>query len=72
MTQDEIKRTWRNLLIPFIAGLLILAAGISLYKFGTNSSSVYGIYISIFGIMLTGAAALKVRKFRKYLRDNNL
>jgi uncharacterized membrane protein len=71
MEKGEIKKTWRNLLIPFIFGLIILFCSISFYYFGSKqaNSQLLSFYSSIFGFIFMLFPGIKMFKFNKYLKN---
>jgi hypothetical protein len=71
MDKKEIKQTCTRLLIPFIAGIVILTTGILWRTFG-NTREIASIYISLLGVAVIVQVGLKLIKFRKYLKENNL
>jgi hypothetical protein len=71
MEKKEIKQTWKRLLIPFVAGMVILITGILWRTFG-NTREIASIYISLLGGVVIVHVGLKLIKFKKYLKEKNL
>lgn len=69
MNQEEIKKTWTNLMIPLIIGLIILVTAILFHQLGSKrptpqSISLFG---CLFGVIFIIAPLNKIIKFKKYL-----
>ena len=71
MTEETIKKTWRNLLIPFSIGLLVLIVSILLYRLGSKKPlpQTISLFGCVFGVVFMIFPGLKMIKFRKYLKN---
>jgi len=74
MNEQQIKQTWKRLYIPFSIGLIILIGGILWHLFGSKrpDPQVYSFFLSLFGAVLSFSAAVKMYKFKQYLKRNSL
>lgn len=72
MTPQQIKAIYRRLIFPMILGLCVLIAGLALIAEGHHTRSVYGFFGIIFGLVFISFPLVKIIRFRKYLRDNDL
>ena len=72
MQEEEIKKTWRQLLIPFFIGLFILVTAILFHRFGSKRPlpQTIALFASVLGFIFTLIPGIKIMKFKKYL--NNL
>jgi hypothetical protein len=73
MTDDNIKKSWRNLVIPFCIGLVILFASLYANRFGSKrptpqTISLFGCVLGLIFIIFPG---IKMIKFRNYLKQIN-
>ncbi len=73
MAPEEIKKTWNNLLSPFIVGLIAFIASVLIYLFGSPNFNyqLLGFFGSIFGLIFMGFPGVKMLQFRRYLKQLN-
>jgi len=72
MTEENIKKSWKNLKKPLIIGLFILIASFLVYKFGARSISLFGFYGCILGLVFIVSSSYRMYQFNTYLKENNL
>lgn len=73
MTEDNIKKSWRNLLIPFCIGLVIFLVSIYFNRFGSKrptpqTISLFGCILGLIFIIFPG---IRMIKFKTFLKQNN-
>lgn len=73
MTEENIKKSWKNLLIPFCIGLVIFFVSLYFNRFGSKSPtpqtiSLFGCVLGLIFIIFPG---IKMIKFKNYLKQNN-
>ncbi|MGV6831432.1 MAG: hypothetical protein ACWA5P_07720 [bacterium] len=73
MTEEYIKKSWRNLVTPFIIGLVVLIVSILFHRLGSKKPtpqtiSLFGCVLGMVFIVFSG---MKMLKFRKYLKSLN-
>lgn len=71
MEEKEIKLIWKNLLTPFIIGLVIFIFGILYNEFGSKKTwpqtlSIFAIFVGLVLIIILG---YKMFQFSKYLKN---
>jgi len=73
MTEENIKKTWRNLLTPFLIGIVIFIVALLFHCLGSKrptpqTISLFGCVLGFVFILFSG---MKILKFRKYLKTEN-
>ena len=73
MTEENIKKSWRNLLTPFIIGLVVLIASILFHRLGSKRATpqTISLFGCVFGIVFMVIPGIKMIQFRKYLKSLN-
>ena len=73
MTEENIKKSWRNLLTPFIIGLIVLIVSIAFNRLGSKKPipQTISLFGCVFGIVFMVIPAMQMMKFRKYLKNHN-
>ena len=70
MTEENIRKSWKNLLIPFFTGLVIFTVAVLFHRLGSKhpSPQAFWFFTGAFGFVFMFSSALKMIKFRKYLK----
>jgi hypothetical protein len=68
MNEENIKKTWRNLLTPFLIGLIVFAISLAFNRFGSKRPIPQT--LSLFGLVFMFFPGRKMLKFKKYLKQN--
>lgn len=73
MTEENIKKSWRNLITPFLIGLVVFIISILFHYLGSKrptpqTTSFFGCVLGLVFMVFTG---IKMLKFRKYLKTLN-
>ena len=73
MTEENIKKTWRNLFTPFLIGIVIFIVSLLFHRLGSKrptpqTISLFGCVLGFVFILFSG---MKILKFRKYLKTEN-
>lgn len=70
MDAETIKKSWRNLLIPFAVGLVIFIGAILFHTYGSKKPTpqTYSLFAAIFGFIFMVSPAIKMFKFWNYLK----
>ncbi|MFD2541377.1 hypothetical protein ACFSSB_03535 [Lacinutrix gracilariae] len=73
MTEENIKKTWRNLFTPFLIGIVIFIVALLFHRLGSKrptpqTISLFGCVLGFVFILFSG---MKILKFRKYLKTEN-
>lgn len=73
MTKKEIRKTWYNLLTPFIIGLLVFIVSLVFNQFGSKrpTPQTLSLFGCVFGLVFMIFPGRKMLKFRRYLKSNN-
>tara|TARA_B100001971_G_C18111914_1_gene494665 strand:+ start:61 stop:288 length:228 start_codon:yes stop_codon:yes gene_type:complete len=73
MTEENIKKSWRNLLIPFIIGLIVFIVSFLFHQLGSKrpTPQTISLFGCVFGIVFMFFLGMKMLKFRKYLKNLN-
>ena len=71
MTEENIKKSKKNLLMPIGIGVIILIISQVIYNFGSRSIYMLGFYGSILGLTFIVFSGLKLYKFNKHIKDNS-
>jgi len=73
MTEENIKKSWRNLLTPFIIGLVVFIVSILFNRLGSKrpTPQTISLFGCVFGIVFMVFPGIKMIKFKKYLKDLN-
>ena len=73
MTQEEIKKTWKDLFIHFLIGVLILIVAILFHRLGSKRSTpqTLWLFVGVFGSILSIYAGNRLLKFYRFLKGNN-
>ena len=73
MTEENIKKSWRNLLAPFIIGLIVFTISFLFNRLGSKKPTpqTFSMFGCIFGIIFMVFPAIKMIRFRKYLKNLN-
>tara|TARA_Y100000815_G_scaffold117945_1_gene106476 strand:+ start:2161 stop:2388 length:228 start_codon:yes stop_codon:yes gene_type:complete len=73
MTEENIKKSWRNLLIPFIIGLIVFIVSFLFHQLGSKrpTPQTLSLFGCVFGIVFMFFPGMKMLKFRKYLKNLN-
>ncbi len=69
MTPEEIKRTWTQLIIPFVIGLVVLIVAIICHRFGSKrpGPQTLWLFVGMLGGVFTTVIGVKLIKFKRYL-----
>ena len=73
MTEEHIKKSWRNLLIPFCIGVIIFLVSLYFNQYGSKrptpqTISLFGCVLGLIFIIFPG---IKMIKFRRYLKQEH-
>jgi len=73
MTEEYIKKSWRNLITPFLIGFVIFMVSILFHFLGSKrptpqTISFFGCVLGLVFMVFTG---IKMLKFRGYLKSLN-
>ena len=73
MTEENIKKSWRNLLIPFIIGLIVFIVSFLFHQLGSKrpTPQTISLFGCVFGIVFMFFPGMKMLKLRKYLKNLN-
>jgi hypothetical protein len=73
MTENEIKKSWRNLITPFIVYIVLFIIAIGLNKFGSKKPTpqTVSLFASVFCLTFMFFYGVKIIKFRKHLKYIN-
>lgn len=71
MHQKEIQSTWKNLIIPFTIGIIILTTAILFHRLGSKrpGPQTFWAFAGILGAVFVVVPGLKMMKFRNYLKS---
>lgn len=75
MTKEEIKKIWRNLLIPIGIGTIVFTGSFLYYTFGSKLArpqvfSMLGCILGLVFMILPGIKAFRFRAFLKQQQKN--
>ena len=73
MTEENIKKSWKNLLIPFCIGIIIFLVSLYFNRFGSKrptpqTISLFGCVLGLIFIIFPG---IKMIKFKQFLKQIN-
>jgi len=73
MTEENIKKSWKNIITPFVIGLVIFIVSILFHRLGSKrptpqTLSLFGCVLGIIFMIFSGN---KIIKFKKYLKEIN-
>ena len=73
MTEENIKKSWRNLLTAFIIGVIALTVSILFTIYGSKKAvpQVISFYGCIFGLVYIVSPGIKIIKLKRYLKSIN-
>jgi len=73
MTEEDIKKTWRELKIPFFLGVVVFIASVLVLNLGSQKPNpqLMSLLGCVFGIVFMFVPLLKMRKFKKYLKERD-
>lgn len=72
MDEKQIKKTWRQLLIPFFIGFIAFTVGILFHRYGSKRPRPQTIwfFVAVFGVIFSTLSGIKLLKFRKFLKND--
>ncbi|WP_040282119.1 hypothetical protein [Psychroserpens damuponensis] len=73
MTEENIKKSWRNLLIPICIGIIIFLVALYFNRFGSKrptpqTISLFGCVLGLIFIIFPG---IRMIKFKTFLKQHN-
>lgn len=73
MEKEQIKKTWKDLLIHFFVGVTILIVAILFHRLGSKRSTpqTLWLFVGVFGSVLSVYAGNRILKFYSFLKKNN-
>jgi fucose 4-O-acetylase-like acetyltransferase len=71
MNEESIKKSWRNLLIPFLIGLTVFTISLVLNQFGSKrpTPQTLSLFGCVLGLVFMFFPGIKMLKFKKYLKE---
>ena len=71
MTEENIRKSWRNLLTPFIIGVIVLIISILFHQLGSKKAipQTISFFGCVFGIVFIVSPGYKMIKFKKHLKN---
>lgn len=73
MNNKQINQSWKNLLIPFIIGLIVFIVSLLFHRFGSKRSTpqTISLFGCVFGLVFIIIPLIRMIKFKKYLNNRN-
>lgn len=71
MTKEEIKKVWRNLLIPIGIGAIVFTGSFLYYTFGSKLArpQVFSMFGCILGLVFMIIPGIKAFRFKAFLKQ---
>ncbi|MBR9846961.1 MAG: hypothetical protein GYB35_13030 [Algicola sp.] len=73
MTKDELKKTWKNLITPFIVWIIVLVVAVLFNRLGSKKPTpqTVSLFASVYSLTFTIFYGIKIMLFRKQLKQLN-
>ena len=73
MTENEIKKNWKNLITPFIVYIALFIIALGLNRFGSKKPTpqTVSLFASVFCLTFIFFYGVKIIKFKKFLNESN-
>ena len=73
MTENELKQTWKNIIVPFAVWIVLFIVSVLYNTYGIKSSTLetVSLFASICSFAFIIFYSIKIIKFRKFLKQLN-
>ncbi|WP_033957976.1 hypothetical protein [Psychroserpens jangbogonensis] len=73
MTEDELKKTWKKTITPFIVFVVLLIVSVLFNRLGSKKPTpqTVSLFASVYSLTFTIFYAIKIIKFRQTLKHLN-
>ncbi|WP_047545803.1 hypothetical protein [Psychroserpens sp. Hel_I_66] len=73
MTENEIKKNWKNLITPFIVYIALFIIALGLNRFGSKKPTpqTVSLFASVFCLTFIFFYGVKIINFKKFLNESN-
>lgn len=71
MTEENIKKSWQNLLIPFSIGLIVFIVSLLFHRLGSKrpTPQTISLFCCVLGLVFMFFSGIKMWKFKKHLKS---
>lgn len=72
MDKRTIDRTWRNLIVPFVLGAVLMIVALLCHRLGSKrpGPQTFWFFAGVLGVVLVVFPGAKMLGFRRYLKSN--